>query len=51
MLDAAELEEYWAFLERNLDLAAIRAAKLTLLADFCNGAEPLTQSVSRRCSA
>lgn len=38
MLDAAELEEYWAFLERNLDLAAIRAAKLTLLADFCNGA-------------
>ena len=36
-LDSGELEAYWAFLGRNLDLAAIRGAELTLLGDFCNG--------------
>lgn len=36
-LPAEELEGYWAFLEQNLDVKAIRAAGLTLLADFCNG--------------
>ncbi len=36
-LPAEALEGYWAFLEENIDVKAIRNARLTLLADFCNG--------------
>ncbi|WP_294503712.1 hypothetical protein [uncultured Victivallis sp.] len=32
-----ELEAYWTFLERNIDVEAVRKANLTLLGDFCNG--------------
>lgn len=31
-------ERYWSALSEELDVAAIRAAKLTVIGDFCNGA-------------
>ncbi len=37
-LPAGALESYWTYLESALDLAAIRRAGLTVIADFCNGA-------------
>lgn len=36
-LDPDAFEAYWEFLGQNIDLAAIRRAKFTLLGDFCNG--------------
>ncbi len=37
-LSEEELELYWEFLAGELDIAAISAAKLRLVGDFCNGA-------------
>jgi len=36
-IDPAELEGYWNFLETHIDVETVRKARLTLLADFCNG--------------